>query len=168
MAALVHVPGAVPVNEGGLYSFVMDAMVGEPVVDACGLLQPAVERPGVDAPVMEVHDALELALRVHADVVGLLKGGAHKEGAFHVVSAAAHDGILFKNDRLQAGIRCGNASREAAGTGAHNDHVRRDRALCCENASRHGHDGKGSSGIGPYFHLFSPFGKQFDFALHRV
>ena len=126
MAALVHVPGAVPVNEGGLYSFVMDAMVGEPVVDACGLLQPAVERPGVDAPVMEVHDALELALRVHADVVGLLKGGAHKEGAFHVVSAAAHDGILFKNDRLQAGIRCGNASREAAGTGAHDDEVGRE------------------------------------------
>ena len=166
MAAFVHVPGAVAVDECGLHRFIMNAMVGEPVVDARGLLQPTVERPGVDAPVMEVHDALELALRIHADVVGLLERRAHKEGAFHVVSAAAHDGILFKNDGLQTGIRCGNARGQTAGTGADHHHVRRDRALCCENASRHGHDGKGCCGIGPYFHFFSPLGKQFEFALH--
>ena len=111
VTALVHVPGAVAVDEGGLDGFVVHAVVGEPIVDARGLFEPAVQCLRVDAPVMEVHHALELALGRHADVVGLLQGGAHEEGPFHVVAAATDHSVLFENDRLEARVRCGDARR---------------------------------------------------------
>ena len=157
MAALVHVPSAVAVDEGGLHGFIVDAVVGEPVVDARGLLQPAVEGLRVDAPVMEVHHALELALRRHADVVGLLQGGAHEEGAFHVVAAATDDGVLFKNDRLEARIRRGDARREAARTGAHHDDVGRQHAVRSQCAARERENRHGGHCVFEHLHTKPSF-----------
>ena len=138
VAAFVHMPCAVAVDEGGLHRFVVHAVLGEPIVDGIGLLEPAVQGFRVDPPVVEVHDALKLTLGRHADVVCLLQRRTDEERSFHVVAAAADNRVLFENDGLESRIRGRNARRETARAGSHDHNVGFDRTVRSECTARHG------------------------------